>query len=120
MVALGAAAIVSGLSWNWPKHAYLPVFGMLLIVPWTNWLLSMWQHRHQRSKPPHWQVTVTDARQAAHTWRVIAGAEHLAMAQVGDEVQGHVSRDGLLITGIGKRLVPASAPQAPGAGAPQV
>ena len=117
MVALGVAALVSGLIW--PNHPYLIALGLLLMLPWANWRLSLWERRRERTKPPHWQVTVTDAQQAAHTWRVVAGAEHLAMAQVGDEVQGHVSRDGLLITGIGKRLVPAAAPQTPSADATQ-
>lgn len=118
MVALGVAALVSGLIW--PNHPYLIALGLLLMLPWANWRLSLRERRRERTKPPHWQVTVTDAQQAAHTWRVVAGAEHLAMAQVGDEVQGHLSRDGLYITGIGQRLVRAPVAPAQGAGATQV
>ena len=97
MVALGVAALVSGLIW--PNHPYLIALGLLLMLPWANWRLSLWERRRERTKPPHWQVTVTDAQQAAHTWRVV---------------------DGLYITGIGQRLVRAPVAPAQGAGATQV
>ena len=119
MAALGVAAIVSGLTWAWPNHPELIILGLLLMLSWTRYRFRLWQLRRERIQPPHWQVTVTDAQQTAHTWRVVAGAEHLAMAQVGDEVQGHVSRDGMLITGIGKRLVPAPAAPVHGTGGMQ-